>query len=309
VSGLDAIGNTPVVRIEGLGDSSGAAEVWVKCEAANPTGSYKDRMALAMIEGAEARGALKPGQLVVEYTGGSTGSSLAFVCAVKGYPLRIVSSDAFAVEKIRTMEAFGADVELIHSPEGITPALIPAMVQRAGEIAAETGAYWTDQFNNTDMVAGYRRMGEELLDQLPGPPLIDAFCCYVGTAGCFLGTTAALRQRLPQLHRAVVEPAESAVLSGGEPGTHHIEGGGIGRQPPMLQRDDFDEVVAVAEADAFTMARRAAREFGIFGGPSTGANLVAAGQIARRLGAGRRVVTVQVDSGLKYLNGTLFAEP
>lgn len=307
MSGLEAVGGTPVVRIEALSESAGA-EIWVKCEAANPTGSYKDRMALAMIESAERDGRLKPGQPVVEYTGGSTGSSLAFVCAVKGYPLRIVSSDAFAVEKIRTMEAFGAVVELIHSPAGITPDLVPAMERRAGEIAAETGAYWTDQFNNTDMVEGYRRMGEELLDQLPGPPVIDAFCSYVGTAGCFLGTVQALRQRLPVLHRVVVEPAESAVLSGGAAGTHHIEGGGIGRWPPLLGLDDFDEVVDVPEAEAFEMARRAAREYGVFAGPSTGANLVAAFQIARRLASGHRVVTVEVDSGLKYLNGPLFAD-
>jgi cysteine synthase A len=172
MSGIDAIGNTPVVRLDTIGASS--AEVWVKIEGANPTGSYKDRMALAMIEGAERDGRLQPGQLVVEYTGGSTGSSLALVCAVKGYPLRIVSSDAYAAEKIRTMRALGAEVELIPSPAGITPELIPAMVARAGEIAAETGAFWTDQFNNTDMVEGYRRIGEELLAQHPPPPSIHA---------------------------------------------------------------------------------------------------------------------------------------
>src|SRR5438270_12600809 len=221
---LAAIGGTPVVRLAGLVDA-GCAEVWVKLEAANPTGSYKDRMALAMIEAAETDGRLRPGQPVVEYTGGSTGSSLAFVCAVKGYPLRIVSSDAFAVEKIRTMQAFGAHVELIPSPAGITPELIPAMRRRAAEIAAQTGAFATDQFANPDMVEGYRRLGEELLEQLPGPPAISAFCGYVGTAGCFLGTTRTLRGALPNLRRVAVEPAESAVLSGGPAGTHHIEGG------------------------------------------------------------------------------------
>jgi cysteine synthase A len=284
----------------------GSAEVWVKLEAANPTGSYKDRMALAMIEGATRDGRLQPGQPVVEYTGGSTGSSLAFVCAVKGHPLRIVSSDAFAVEKLRTMQAFGADVELIPSPDGITPELIPAMVKRAGEIAAATGAFWTDQFNNVDMLDGYRRLGEELLQQLPGPPAIGAFCSYVGTAGCFLGTTRALGEKLPGLHRVVAEPAESAVLSGRPAGTHHIEGGGIGRWPPLLSAEDFDEVIAVPEADAFAMAREAARTEGIFSGPSTGANLVAALELARRLGPGHRVATVQVDSGLKYLAGKLY---
>src|SRR6185437_2608832 len=188
--GLSAIGNTPVVRLARMADDA-CAEVWVKVEAANPTGSYKDRMALSMIEAAEADGRLRPGQLVVEYTGGSTGSSLAFVCAVKGYPLRIVSSDAFSAEKIRTMRALGAEVELIPSPQGITPDLIPAMMRRAAEITAETGGFATDQFNNTDMVGGYLRLGEELLDQLPGAPQISALCCYVGTAGAFLGTSRA----------------------------------------------------------------------------------------------------------------------
>jgi cysteine synthase A len=303
--GIAAIGDTPVVQLARLTDDE-SAEVWVKLEAANPTGSYKDRMALAMIEAAETDGRLRPGQTVVEYTGGSTGSSLAFVCAVKGYPLRIVSSDAFAVEKIRTMQAFGADVELIHSPQGITPELIPSMVRRAGEIAAQTGAFATDQFNNVDMVDGYRRLGTELLEQLPGPPQMAAFCGYIGTAGCFLGTTSALRAELPTLHRVAVEPAESAVLSGRPAGTHHIEGGGIGRWPPQLHETDVDEVMAVPEAEAFAMAREAARTEGIFSGPSTGANLVAALRLARRLGPGNRVVTVQVDSGLKYLSGDLY---
>jgi cysteine synthase len=304
--GLAAIGGTPVVRLARLADDR-CAEVWVKMEAANPTGSYKDRMALAMIEAAEADGRLRPGQLVVEYTGGSTGSSLAFVCAVKGYPLRIVSSDAFADEKIRTMRAFGAEVELIPSPGGITPGLIPAMMRRAAEIAAQTGAFATDQFNNTDMVDGYRQLGEELLDQLPGPPPVGAFCSYVGTAGCFLGVSRALATAWPALHRVTVEPGESAVLSGGPPGTHRIEGGGIGHRPPQLHLADYDEVVAIPQALAFETARQAARAEGIFSGPSTGANLAAALSIARRLGPGHRVVTIQVDSGLKYLASQLYS--
>ena len=284
-----------------------AAEIWVKLEGANPTGSYKDRMALAMIEGAERDGRLSPGQTVVEYTGGSTGSSLAFVCAVKGYPLRIVSSDAFAVEKLATMRAFGAQVELVPSPSGITPDLIPAMMRRAAEIAAETGAFATDQFNNTDMIDGYRGLGEELNRQVAGA--IAAFCSYVGTAGCFLGTSQALREAAPDLHRVVVEPDESAVLSGRPAGTHHIEGGGTGRRPPQLHEHEYDEVIAVPGVEAFAMARAAARTEGVFSGPSTGANLVAALQVARRLGPGHRVVTIQVDSGLKYLAGSLYAEP
>jgi cysteine synthase len=216
-------------------------------------------------------------------------------------------TDAFADEKIATMRAFGAEVELIPSPQGITPTLIPAMMARAAEIAAQTGAFATDQFNNADMVEGYRKLGEELLGQLPGPPPISAFCSYAGTAGCFLGVSRALAAALPGLHRAVVEPAESAVLSGGPAGTHHIEGGGTGQRPPQLWPADYDEVIDVPEARAFATARQAARDEGIFSGPSTGANLAAALDIASRLGSGHRVVTMQVDSGLKYLTGQLYS--
>ena len=300
---LDAIGHTPAIRLVRLVEP-GMAEVWIKLESHNPTGSYKDRMALAMIEGAERSGRLRPGQTVVEYTGGSTGSSLAFVCAIKGYPLRIVSSDAFAAEKILTMRAFGADVELIPSPEGITPALIPAMQARAAEIAAEVGGYRTDQFNNRDMVEGYAALGDELADALGDR--LDAWVSYVGTAGCFLGVTGSLRARIPDVERVVVEPAESAVYSGGSAGTHRIEGGGVGFIAPQMHPGDWDAVEAVSTADAFAMARRAAREEGLWSGPSTGANLVAALRVARRLGAGRRVATVLVDSGMKYLGGELF---
>ena len=302
---LSAIGNTPLVRLRApaLAPQNGA-EIWVKLEGANPTGSYKDRMALAMIEGAERSGHLSPGQTVVEYTGGSTGSSLALVCAIKGYPLRIVTSDAFAQEKTRTMLALGADVEILPSPEGITPELIPRMMDRAAEIVAETGAFATDQFRNTDMIEGYRGLGREILDQLGGPP--DALCAYVGTSGCFVGAGRELRSA-GTVHRVAVEPAESPVLSGGRSGTHHIEGGGAGFWPPLLQKDDLDEVIAVSTAQAFATARRAAREEGVFSGPSTGANVQAALEIARRLGPGKRVVTMQVDSGLKYLAGELYA--
>ena len=300
---LAGIGSTPVIQIDRLGDARCAA-VWVKLEGANPTGSYKDRMALAMVRGAERDGRLAPGQAVVEYTGGSTGSSLAFVCAVTGHPLYIVTSDAFAEEKRRTMEAFGASVEIVPSPTGVTPDLIPRMRARAAELAAEVDGFQTDQFRNTDMIDGYRRLGEELIEQVPAP--IDALCLYVGTAGCFLGVSRALRAVYPGVHRVVVEPAESAVLSGGPAGTHRIEGGGVGFQPDLLARDDFDEVIAVPTADAFTMARRAARSGEVFSGPSTGANLIAALHLAERLGPGHTVATIQVDSGLKYLAGTVY---
>jgi cysteine synthase A len=300
---LATIGHTPVARLCKL-VGPGMAEVVVKLEAANPTGSYKDRMALAMIEGAERSGRLRPGQTVVEYTGGSTGSSLAFVCALKGYPLRIVSADAFAEEKILTMRAFGATVEVLHSPDGITPQLLPRMMARAREIVAETGGYATDQFNNRDMVDGYFALGLELAKQVDGQ--LDAFCAYVGTGGCFVGVCRSLRESIPELRRVVIEPEESAVLSGRPVGAHRIEGGGAGFRPPLLVDGTYDEVQTVSTAEAAAMARRAARDEGVFGGPSTGANLVVALRLAERLGPGRRVATVQVDSGLKYLGGATY---
>jgi cysteine synthase A len=260
-------------------------------------------MALAMIRGAEQAGRLAPGQAVVEYTGGSTGSSLAMVCALTGHPLHIVTSDAFSAEKLRTIEAFGAVMEVIPSPEGITADLIPRMRARAAQLAEEVGAYQTDQFNNHDMVDGYEQMGREIVSVLPGA---DAYCSYVGTAGCFLGVSRSLRAAWPDIHLAVVEPAESAVISGQPAGTHRIEGGGAGFVPPQLSPEHYDEVVTVSTRDAFAQARAAARQWGVFSGPSTGANLVAAERIATRLGPGSTVVTVQVDSGLKYLVGDLY---
>ncbi len=300
---LGAIGSTPIVRLERLVEP-GMSEIWVKVESGNPTGSYKDRMALAMIEGAERDGRLAPGQTVVEYTAGSTGSSLAFVCSLKGYPLRIVSSDAYAAEKLRTMQALGADVEVLPSPEGVTPDLVPRMVERSREILEEHGGYATDQFRNEDMLLGYASMADELLEQLDGS--IDAFCAYVGTGGCFCGVGRRLHEALPELLRVAIEPAESAVLSGGSPGIHRIEGGGPGFWPPLLRPEDFDEVLTVSSDDAFAMARRAAREEGLWSGPSTGANLLVALDLARRLGPGKRVVTPLADSGLKYLAGDLY---
>jgi len=301
---LSAIGATPLVRLERLVDDT-MAEVWVKLEGANPTGSYKDRMALAIIEGAEREGRLEPGQPIVEYTGGSTGSSLAFICSMRGYPLRLVTSDAFSAEKLRTMGAFGAELEIIPSDGGITAELLSSMRGRCEEIAAKTGAFNTDQFNNRDAIAGYRILGDEIVAELPGPAA--AFCGLIGTAGNFLGVTAALRESRPELERIVIEPEESPVISGGASGKHRIEGGGVGFWPPMLSEGSYDRVETVSTSDAWDMARRAARTEGLWTGPSGGANLVVALRAATRLGPGHRVVTVQPDSGLKYVGGELYA--
>jgi cysteine synthase A len=301
---LAGIGKTPIVTVSRLAPSNGA-RVWVKLEAANPTGSYKDRMALAMIEAAERRGDLHPGQTVVEYSGGSTGSSLAFVCAIKGYLLRIVTSNAFAPAKLRTMEAFGARLDVIDSPDGIHPGLIPAMVKRVADIVALEGGYATDQFNNRDALNGYRDIGEEIVTQIDAP--VAAFCAYVGVGGCFLGVSEVLSLHNPGMTRVAVEPAESAVLSGGTPGAHRIEGGGVGFVPPLLADGGFDHVEAVSTGDACAMAQRAAVTEGLWSGPSFGANLTAALRLAAALDPSHVVVTIQPDSGLKYLDGDLYA--
>jgi cysteine synthase len=303
---LQAIGHTPVVRLNHV-VPQGGAEVFVKLEYYNPTGSYKDRMALAMIEEAERRGDLRPGMTVVEYTGGSTGSSLAFVCAVKGYRFRVVSSDAFAKEKRQTMRIFGAELDIIPSQGGkITPDLIPQLIQRAREIAAAEPSYFTDQFHNADSVKGYEQIGQELVEQIDGP--IHAFCGGVGTAGMLMGVAHGLRRLQPSPRIVALEPASTPVLSQATSGTHHIEGVGVGFVPPLLDKAFFDEARGVDETQARQMAWRLAREEGIFAGTSTGMNVVGAIALAQELGPGQTVVTVAVDSGLKYLAGDLYSQ-
>lgn len=300
---LNAIGHTPVVRLKHL-VPRGSADVFVKLEYFNPTGSYKDRMALAMIEGAEARGVLKPGMRVVEFTGGSTGSSLAMVCAVKGYRFSPLSSDAFAREKIQTMEAFGAHVEIVPSDGGkVTPGLFDRFRARIAVLKEEPGTFWTDQFHNADALKGYREIGVELLNQIG---TVDLFCGAVGTAGMLVGVSQALKAAGSRARIVALEPAGSPVLTTGRAGAHRVEGTAAGFVPPHLGRSDYDEARAMDEDEARAMARRLAKEEGIFAGVSTGLNVVAAIQYAAELGAGRNVATVAVDTGLKYLNGDLF---
>lgn len=302
-STLEAIGGTPVVRLDKV-VPEGAADVWVKLEWFNPTGSYKDRMALAMVEEAEERGDLRPGMTVVEYTGGSTGSSLAFVCAAKGYRFRVVSSDAFSSEKLRTMEAFGAELTVVPSVGGkVTPDLVPRMIEQAAEYAAEPDAYWTNQLHNTDSIVGYSTIGAELAEQFDH---IDAFCGAVGTAGMVMGVAGALRDAGSGARIVALEPAETPVITGGDGGAHSVEGIGIGFVPPLLDTTSYDEARAIPEADGRDMARRLAAEEGLFAGTSSGLNVVGAIQVASELGEGATVVTVAVDTGLKYLSGDLF---
>jgi len=254
-----------------------------------------------MIEEAEARGVLRPGMTVVEYTGGSTGSSLAFVCAVKGYAFKVVSSDAFAREKLQTMRAFGAELTIVPSQGGkITPDLIPRMIEEARKLAAVEGTYWTNQLYNTDVLKGYEHIGQELLEQVDGP--IHAFCGGVGTAGMLMGVARALRQANSQARIVALEPATSAVISTGKAGTHHVEGIGIGFVPPLLDNAYYNEARGIDEEEA----RRLAQEEGIFAGVSSGLNVAGALHVARELGPGHTVVTVAVDTGLKYLAGDLY---
>jgi len=302
---LQSIGRTPLLRLERLPEPD-SAEIFVKLEGANPTGSMKDRMALSMIEGAERHGALRPGGRVIDYTGGSTGSSLAMVCATKGYRSHFVSSDAFAEEKLQTMRAFGAEVEVIPSVNRkVTPELIQTLIARVRELASQPDTFWTDQFNNPDNRAGYHPMAEEILRELDGE--LDAFLMGIGTGGCFSGNAEVLKERVRNIRCVALEPAASPALSRSGPlGGHRLEGIGAGFVPGGCRLDLADEIVAVSDDDAYETARRLARIEGVFGGITGGANVCAALRLARQLGRGRRVVTVIPDSGLKYLQGDLY---
>jgi cysteine synthase A len=301
---LDAIGNTSLVRLRNVVPPSSAG-VLVKLEWENPTGSVKDRMAHAVISRAEQDGRLRPGDTVVEYTGGSTGASLALVCAAKGYRIKIVSSDAFSPEKLNQMAALGAELTLVPSEGGrTTKKLILDMIETARRLSQEPHTYWTDQLNNRDSIAGYYALGEEIWNQTDGK--VDAFVHSVGTAASSRGVATVLKRHNPSIRIVVVEPAESSVLLGGEPGPHKIEGVGIGYRPPLWDPTLVDEIVAVTTEDAKEMARRLAREEALFAGTSSGANVVAALQVAERLGPAATVVTLMADSGLKYLNTDLY---
>jgi len=304
---LDSIGNTPIVQLQRV-VPRGSARVLAKLEWANPTGSMKDRMAIAAIEGAELKGLLTPGGTAVEYTAGTTGVSLALVCAAKGYRLHIVSSDAFSEEKMRTMRAFGAEITLVPSDnKKINESLIKQMIATAERISAQPGHWWVDQLNNHDAINGYIPLGEEIWKQTGGE--VDAFVQAVATAHSIHGVARALRSHKADVHVAAVEPAESAVLSGGPSGSHKIEGIGIGFIPPLWEPDEVDEILTVSTEEAKAMTRRLAREEGLFAGTSSGANVFAALRIAERLGPNATVVTIIVDSGLRYLSTDLYQKP
>jgi cysteine synthase A len=301
---LDAVGNTSMVPLRKVVPANGAT-ILAKLEWENPTGSVKDRMASAVITRAEQDGRLRPGDTVVEYTGGSTGTSLALVCAARGYRLRIVTSDAFSREKLDHMAALGAELTLVPSEGGLTTKkLILDMIETARGLSREPHTYWTDQLNNHDSIAGYHALGEEIWAQTRGE--VDAFVHCVGTAASSRGVATVLKRHKPGVRIVAVEPAESSVLLGGAPGPHKIEGVGIGYTPPLWEPTLVDEIVPVKTADAKEMARRLAREEALFAGTSSGANVLAALQVAERLGPRATVVTLMADSGLKYLSTDVY---
>jgi cysteine synthase A len=301
---LEAIGNTPLVELRRVAPP-GSARIVAKLESANPTGSMKDRMARALVERAAADGRLPPGGTVVEYTAGTTGVSLAFVCAALGYKANFVFSDAFSEEKRHTMRAYGAEITDVPSEsKRINEPLVRAMIATAGEISRRPGHWWCDQLNNHDGEAGYSALGDEVWRQTG--ERVDAFVHAVSTAHSIHGTARALRRRNPRLFVVAVEPAESAVLSGKPSGSHNIEGIGIGFVPPLWKPHEVDEIQTVSTEDAKAMARRLAREEGIFAGTSTGANVVAALRLAARLGPDATVATIVIDSGLRYLSTDVF---
>jgi cysteine synthase A len=301
---LNAIGNTSIVRLRRV-VPAGCADVLVKLEWENPTGSMKDRMANAVISRAEEDGRLKAGYTVIEYTGGSTGASLALVCGAKGYKIHIVSSDAFAQEKLDQMRALGAELTMVPSEGGkTTKKLILDMIETARRMSQEPETYWTDQLKNQDSIAGYFGLGEEIWSQTEGK--VDAFVHSVGTAASIRGTATVLKKHKPAIRLAAVEPAESSVLLGGQPGPHKIEGIGVGYIPPLWDPSVVDEIIPIKTEDAKEMTRRLAREEGLLAGTSSGANVLAAIQVARQLGPGRQVVTLMVDSGLKYMNTDVY---
>ena len=302
---LEAIGNTPIVELRRIRPSRGA-RVMIKLESANPTGSMKDRIALAMVNKAAADGRLPPRGRVVEYTGGSTGMALAFVCAASGYRCTLVTSDAFSEEKRTGMSALGAEVVIVPSDrKRITEELAREMIATAQRLAKAPDSYWTDQLNNREGEVGYHPLGEEIWAQTEGR--VAAFVQSVGTAHSLHGTADILREHRPDVRIVAVEPAESPVLSEGRTGSHRIEGIGIGFVPPLWRPEQVDEILQVGSDEAMAMARRLATEEGLFAGSSTGANMIAALRVAERLPEDEVVVTLAVDSGVKYLSTELYS--
>lgn len=302
---LNTIGNTPLVKLNRLPDKRGAS-VYVKLEYFNPTSSYKDRMALSVIEEAENRNELKPGMTVIENTAGSTGTSVAFVCAAKGYSFKAISSNAFSKEKLKAMQLFGAELELIDNGGlSITPDLVPKMIAHVRQLSKQDGFYWTRQFENPDVLTGYSKMAKEIIRQLDKP--IHTFCAGVGTAGMFVGVSQVLKKVNSGIKLVALEPTSAPLLTKGVNGTHNVEGIAAGFIPPFFKDFSYDDSMAVEEAEARLMTKNLIKYEGIFAGTSTGLNVAAAIKIAKSLSPDEIVVTVACDSGLKYLSTGLYS--
>ncbi|MQG39995.1 MAG: cysteine synthase family protein [SAR202 cluster bacterium] len=302
---LNAIGETPIVKLNKVVPYN-AAEVWVKLEGLNPTGSYKDRMAVSILSNALMRGDVKPGENVVEYTGGSTGTSLAFVSAVLDLKFTAVFSDAFSKTKQQSMEAFGAEVIVIESGDGnISPNLIQIMKNKAYELAEKPGTFYADQFGSPDIKKGYESLGMEIVNQVEGE--VDVLCSAVGTGGALMGTYSGFVKSGMQPQLIALEPLQSPILTKGKGGSHKVEGIGLGFEPPFLDKEKLDDVRAIDQEKAFDMCRILAKEEGIFGGGSTGLNICAAIEIAKEIGPGKKIVTLNCDNGLKYLGSHIYS--
>jgi cysteine synthase len=297
---LEQIGNTPLVRLESLEDK-GSAAIYGKVEAFNPGGSIKDRICLAMIEAAEKDGCLKPGATVVEPTSGNTGIGLSMVCAVKGYKLVLTMPDTMSIERRRLLAAFGAELILTPGAQGMRGA-----VQKAEELAEKHGYLMPQQFKNPANPEVHRRTtGPEIICAMHGLS-IDGFVAGIGTGGTITGVGDALRKHNGEIHIAAIEPADSAILSGGEPGPHKIQGIGAGFIPDVLDTKIYNEVIRVANADAYAATRRLAMEAGLLVGISSGAAFQGALQVAGKLGPGKNVVVILPDTGERYLSTGVF---
>ena len=302
---LIGIGNTPLVKLNNIVPEN-SAEVWIKLEGVNPTGSYKDRVAISVLNKAMERGDISRGDTVVEYTGGSTGTSLAYVSAVLGLTFVAVFSDAFSKSKQQSMEAFGAKVIVEKSENGtITPDLIKRMRDKAYELAKTPGTYYVDQFGSPDVRAGYKPMGIEIAKEIDGP--IDVFCAAIGTGGALMGAYDGLIDSNLDPDLIALEPLQSPLLTTGKGGPHKVEGIGVGFEPPFLDKNKLREIRAIDQEDAFEMCRLLARKEGILGGGSTGLNVAAAIKIAKEIGPGKRVITLNCDNGVKYLGSHIYA--
>ncbi|ELY24431.1 cysteine synthase [Natrialba magadii ATCC 43099] len=300
---IAAIGDSPLVELPTISPDDGAT-IYAKWEGGNPTGSIKDRMALAMIRAARERGELEPGEPVIEFTGGSTGSSLAFVCSVLGHPFRVVTADCVADEKIASMRALGADVEVVETPDGVAyDGLFDDLRRETERIADETGAYFTNQFENPDQLDGYRALGAEILTQQPD---IDEFVMIVGTGGCAMGTAKALRESNRDIDIGVVEPAESPVLTDGTTGEHSVQGTAIVASPPLVDDELYDRVYTIPTDDGIETVQQIASEEGLLVGTSTGMNVAAARRTAEARDPDDVIVTIACDTGLKYLSDGLY---